>query len=139
MLQKFLLTFCLLIIISSDTVFASEEKINHSPQWEYIVSSNDTIYYIDINRNNIIEPDQKTIVFNMAVDNTDLFMVAKMNVRSPDDKTWLYRMEQYSILDKKSQKTIEQSNIPTYWEKIEDMNAPIIQGLAILAEKYPGL
>ena len=139
MLQKILLTFCLFIIISSDIVFATEEKIDYAPQWEYIVSSNDTIYYIDINRNNIFEPDQKTIVFNMAVDSTDLFMVAKMNVRSPDDKTWLYRMEQYSILDKKSQKTVEQSNIPTYWEKIEDMSAPIIQGLAILAEKYPGL
>lgn len=139
MLKKYLFIVCLLVFVSLNAVTTAQEKIDYSPQWEYIVSSNDTIYYIDINRNNIFEPDQKTIVFNMAVDSTDLFMVAKMNVRSPDDKTWLYRMEQYSILDKKSQKTIEQSNIPTYWEKIEDMSAPIIQGLAILAEKYPGL
>ena len=75
----------------------------------------------------------------MAIDTNDFCTVAKMNVRLSDNDIWLYRMEQYAVLDKKTRKVIEQSQIPTYWQEIESMSAPIIQGLAILSEKYPRL
>lgn len=139
MIKKFFILFFFALSIFFPTISYAEINNDIIHKWEYIASSNNTIYYIDINRNNILEPDPKTIVFNMAIDTNDFCTVAKMNVRLSDNDIWLYRMEQYAVLDKKTRKVIEQSQIPTYWQEIESMSAPIIQGLAILSEKYPGL
>lgn len=139
MIKKFFILFFFALSIFFPTVSYAEINNDIIPKWEYIASSNNKIYYIDINRNNILEPDPKTIVFNMAIDTNDFYTVTKMNVRLSDNDIWLYRMEQYAVLDKKTKKVIEQSQIPTYWQEIESMSAPIIQGLAILSEKYPGL
>lgn len=139
MIKKFFILFFFALSIFFPTISYAEINNDIIPKWEYIASSNNIIYYIDINRNNILEPDPKTIVFNMAIDTNDFYTVAKMNVRLSDNDIWLYRMEQYAVLDKKTRKVIEQSQIPTYWQEIESMSAPIIQGLAILSEKYPGL
>lgn len=139
MIKKFFILFFFALSIFFPTVSYAEINNDIISKWEYIASSNNTIYYIDINRNNILEPDPKTIVFNMAIDTNDFYTVAKMNVRLSDNDIWLYRMEQYAVLDKKTRKVIEQSQIPTYWQEIESMSAPIIQGLAILSEKYPRL
>ena len=139
MIKKFFILFFFALSIFFPTVSYAEINNDIIPKWEYIASSNNTIYYIDINRNNILEPDPKTIVFNMAIDTNDFYTETKMNVRLSDNDIWLYRMEQYAVLDKKTKKVIEQSQIPTYWQEIESMSAPIIQGLAILSEKYPGL
>lgn len=139
MIKKFFILFFFALSIFFPTVSYAEINNDIIPKWEYIASSNNIIYYIDINRNNILEPDPKTIVFNMAIDTNDFYTVAKMNVRLSDNDIWLYRMEQYAVLDKKTRKVIEQSQIPTYWQEIESMSAPIIQGLAILSEKYPRL
>lgn len=139
MIKKFFILFFFALSIFFPTVSYAEINNDIIPKQEYIASSNNTIYYIDINRNNILEPDPKTIVFNMAIDTNDFYTVAKMNVRLSDNDIWLYRMEQYAVLDKKTKKVIEQSQIPTYWQEIESMSAPIIQGLAILSEKYPRL
>ena len=139
MIKKFFILFFFALSIFFPTISYAENNNDIIHKLESISSSNNTIYYIDINRNNILEPDPKTIVFNMAIDTNDFYTVAKMNVRLSDNDIWLYRMEQYAVLDKKTKKVIEQSQIPTYWQEIESMSAPIIQGLAILSEKYPRL
>lgn len=109
MIKKFFILFFFALSIFFPTVSYAEINNDIIPKWEYIASSNNTIYYIDINRNNILEPDPKTIVFNMAIDTNDFYTVAKMNVRLSDNDIWLYRMEQYAVLDKKTRKVIEQS------------------------------
>ena len=62
-MKRTLLLFTVFMLFLSSVSFASnnDKKIVHT--WDYVVTEKHTMYYVDVNKDNILYPQKNIVVF----------------------------------------------------------------------------
>ena len=117
--KRILSLVMVLTFILSSTVLASTSPPVHQHKWEYVLSDSSTMYYVDVNKENILLPQNNIMVFYTKNYNKDknVTIITRWALKTENKKIYA-RTEWGKIIQHSTQKVATRSKVDE-WSEFE--------------------
>ena len=116
-MKRILLLVAMLTLFLSATALANTPPSVHQHKWEYVLSSVNTMYYVDVNEENILYPANNMAVFyTKSYDKDNKIMVINKWAMKMDNKKLFARTEWGRMTNYYTNKTDERTAIGAWRE-----------------------